>query len=70
MSSAEEIVNKTLTEPIGELPEPVIIGSEAYISAEYARAERDKLWRRVWLQAGRLEDIPEGRQLHHLRYPR
>ncbi|MCK9564307.1 MAG: aromatic ring-hydroxylating dioxygenase subunit alpha, partial [Bacteroidales bacterium] len=23
------------------------------------RAERDKLWRKVWLQAGRLEDIPE-----------
>jgi len=34
-------------------------GVEAYISPEYARAERDKLWRKVWLQAGRLEDIPE-----------
>lgn len=32
---------------------------EAYISEEYARAERDRLWRKVWLQAGRLEDIPE-----------
>jgi phenylpropionate dioxygenase-like ring-hydroxylating dioxygenase large terminal subunit len=59
MSSAEQVVNQTLTEPIEEPPEPVIFGAEAYISAEYARAERDKLWRKVWLQAGRLEDIPE-----------
>jgi len=34
-------------------------GVEAYISEEYARAERDRLWRKVWLQAGRLEEIPE-----------
>jgi len=38
---------------------PVRIPVEAYISPDYARAERDKLWRKVWLQAGRLEDIPE-----------
>ncbi len=41
-----------------ELSEPVTIPVEAYISEEYARAERDKLWRKVWLQAGRLEEIP------------
>jgi phenylpropionate dioxygenase-like ring-hydroxylating dioxygenase large terminal subunit len=41
------------------LTEPVTIGVEAYISEDYARAERDRLWRKVWLQAGRLEDIPE-----------
>ena len=34
-------------------------GVEAYISEDYARAERDKLWRKCWLQAGRVEDIPE-----------
>jgi nitrite reductase/ring-hydroxylating ferredoxin subunit len=38
---------------------PVMIPVEAYVSADYARAERDKLWRKVWQQAGRLEDIPE-----------
>jgi phenylpropionate dioxygenase-like ring-hydroxylating dioxygenase large terminal subunit len=38
----------------------VIVPVEAYISEDYARAERDKLWRKVWLQAGRLEDIPEA----------
>jgi phenylpropionate dioxygenase-like ring-hydroxylating dioxygenase large terminal subunit len=41
-----------------ELTAPVTIGVEAYISAEYARAERDKLWRKVWQQAGRVEDLP------------
>ena len=40
-------------------PEPEICPVEAYVSEEYARAERDRLWRKVWLQAGRLEDLPE-----------
>lgn len=42
-----------------DLTSPVTIGAEAYISEDYARAERDRLWRKVWLQAGRIEDIPE-----------
>lgn len=42
-----------------EIVGPVEIPVEAYISLDYARAERDKLWRKVWLQAGRVEDIPE-----------
>ncbi|MGL4566214.1 MAG: aromatic ring-hydroxylating oxygenase subunit alpha, partial [Halioglobus sp.] len=41
------------------LSEPVTYPVDAYISAEYARAERDKLWRKVWLQAGRIEELPE-----------
>ena len=42
-----------------ELVAPVNVPTEAYVSPEYARAERDRLWRKVWLQAGRIEDIPE-----------
>lgn len=42
-----------------ELANPVIIPVEAYISEDYARAERDRLWRKVWLQVGRVEEIPE-----------
>ena len=42
-----------------ELEAAVTFSAEAYISEEYARAERDKLWRKVWLQAGRVEDIPQ-----------
>ena len=48
-----------LVQTAEELTEPVTIGAEAYISEEYARQERDKLWRKVWLQAGRVEEIPE-----------
>lgn len=45
--------------PIKEaLADPVVIPAEAYISPEYALAEQEKLWRKVWLQAGRVEDIP------------
>ena len=43
-----------------ELQMPVRIGPEAYTSEDYARAERDRLWRKVWLQAGRVDDIPES----------
>jgi phenylpropionate dioxygenase-like ring-hydroxylating dioxygenase large terminal subunit len=38
---------------------PVRVPVEAYVSPEYARAEREHLWRKVWLQAGRQEDLPE-----------
>jgi len=46
-------------ESADELSEPLVVPAEAYVSADYARAEQDKLWRKVWLQAGRVEDIPE-----------
>lgn len=42
-----------------DLNEPVLVPVEAYISTDYARAEQEKLWRKVWLQAGRVEDIPQ-----------
>jgi phenylpropionate dioxygenase-like ring-hydroxylating dioxygenase large terminal subunit len=48
-----------IAEAAEELDLPVTIPQEAYISEEYARAERDRLWRKVWLQAGRVEDIPD-----------
>jgi nitrite reductase/ring-hydroxylating ferredoxin subunit len=41
-----------------DLEVPATIGVEAYVSPEYARAEQDRLWRKAWLQAGRIEDIP------------
>lgn len=52
MKDPADFANETLSEPVTY---PV----EAYVSEEYARAERDRLWRKVWLQAGRVEDIPE-----------
>jgi nitrite reductase/ring-hydroxylating ferredoxin subunit len=37
---------------------PMMIGTEAYLSPDWARAERDKLWRKVWQVACREEEIP------------
>src|SRR5262245_18300263 len=51
VNSAEELAEALST--------PVTIGVEAYISEDYARAERDKLWTKVWQQVGRVEEIPE-----------
>lgn len=42
-----------------DLSSPMTIPVEAYISEEYARNERDRLWRRVWQQVGRVEELPE-----------
>jgi phenylpropionate dioxygenase-like ring-hydroxylating dioxygenase large terminal subunit len=40
------------------LSEPMMLGVEAYTSVAYLEAERDKVWRKCWLQAGRVEEIP------------
>jgi phenylpropionate dioxygenase-like ring-hydroxylating dioxygenase large terminal subunit len=62
MSQSAEIDHEqaTAAEASAEpLSEPMTIGSEAYLSEDYARAERDKLWTKVWQQVGRVEEIPE-----------
>jgi nitrite reductase/ring-hydroxylating ferredoxin subunit len=51
-------MSNTIVTEAADLEKPVIIGTEAYLSPDYARAERDRLWRKSWLQAGRLEDLP------------
>ena len=42
-----------------DLSEPLTYPVEAFTSVEYARAERDRLWPKVWQMAGRVEEIPE-----------
>lgn len=37
---------------------PVTYGQEPFLSKEYARAEGDKLWSKVWQHACRVEEIP------------
>jgi len=59
MSETLELGKQAPAQPAEELPPPQTHGAEAYISEDYARAERDKLWRKVWLQVGRIEEIPE-----------
>jgi phenylpropionate dioxygenase-like ring-hydroxylating dioxygenase large terminal subunit len=51
--------NSDIVAAAEDLAEPVTIGVEAYTSEDYARAERDRLWRKVWQQVGRVEDLPE-----------
>ncbi|MCK9932630.1 aromatic ring-hydroxylating dioxygenase subunit alpha [Frankia sp. Mgl5] len=58
MSETLDNIQETVSTPVEPLSEPLEIGVEAYISPEYARAERDKLWRKVWQQVGRVEEIP------------
>jgi phenylpropionate dioxygenase-like ring-hydroxylating dioxygenase large terminal subunit len=41
-----------------DLSHAVTFGAEAYISKDYAAAEREKLWPKVWQHAGRVEEIP------------
>jgi phenylpropionate dioxygenase-like ring-hydroxylating dioxygenase large terminal subunit len=51
-------MSSVISESQEVLAEPVIIPVDAYISPDYARAERDRLWRKVWQRAGRVEEIP------------
>jgi len=53
----DEVVKNA--EELEALSGPMTIGVEAYTSEAYARAERDRLWRKVWQQVGRVEEIPE-----------
>jgi len=44
---------------VEDLAEPLTFPVDAHISAEYARAEGERLWSKVWQHAGRVEEIPE-----------
>jgi len=44
---------------VEDLAEPLTYGVEAFTSREYAKAEGDRLWAKVWQMAGRTEEIPE-----------
>jgi phenylpropionate dioxygenase-like ring-hydroxylating dioxygenase large terminal subunit len=39
-------------------PERLTFGAEAFTSEDYARAEPERLWRKVWQHACRVEEIP------------
>lgn len=39
-------------------PVAVVIGPEAYVCADFAKAECDLVWRKVWQQACRAEELP------------
>lgn len=64
MNRPVKIKPKKPSEPVNieveELAEPLTLSLEPYLSEEYARAEGDKLWAKVWQHAGRVEEIPEA----------
>jgi phenylpropionate dioxygenase-like ring-hydroxylating dioxygenase large terminal subunit len=45
-------------EALGDVTEPVVIPIDAYASREYAEAEGERLWSKVWQSACRLEEVP------------
>jgi len=47
-----------ITQP-GMADEPVMLPVEPFVSREYAEAEADKLWPKVWQAACRVEEIPK-----------
>ncbi|HEY9312505.1 aromatic ring-hydroxylating dioxygenase subunit alpha [Williamsia sp.] len=60
MTDTVDNIRKAVTSTADEPPTtPLTIGVEAYTSKEYALAEGDKLWSKVWQQVGRVEEIPK-----------
>ena len=53
------VVNKAANITVEDLAEPLTYPVEAFLSPEYAKAEADRLWAKVWQMAGRVEEIPE-----------
>ena len=53
------VVSRPANISVEDLAEPLTYGVEAFTSPEYARAEADRLWAKVWQMAGRVEEIPE-----------
>jgi len=41
-----------------QLAQAVVVPPAAYISRDYAAAEQERVFRKLWLQAGRVEDLP------------
>ena len=52
-------MNKPVSIDIEALTEPLSFPVDAYLSRDYAKAEGDRLWARVWQHAGRVEEIPQ-----------
>ena len=59
MSTSINVVNKAANITVEDLAEPLTYPVEAFLSPEYAKAEADKLWAKVWQMAGRVEEVPE-----------
>ena len=45
---------------VEDLTEPLTLATDTYLSREYAAAEAERLWPRVWQHVGRVEEIPNA----------
>jgi phenylpropionate dioxygenase-like ring-hydroxylating dioxygenase large terminal subunit len=54
----EHVMKEPVNLHVEELSEPLTFSVEPYISREYAAAESDRLWPKVWQHAGRVEELP------------
>jgi phenylpropionate dioxygenase-like ring-hydroxylating dioxygenase large terminal subunit len=54
MKKLPEVTAQTLADEVA-----VTYGTEAFLSADYAALEKERLWPRVWQMAGRVEDVPK-----------
>lgn len=52
-------MDKPVEIDVKDLARPLTYPVTAFLSPEYARAERELLWPKVWQHAGRVEEIPE-----------
>ncbi|MFZ2177973.1 MAG: aromatic ring-hydroxylating dioxygenase subunit alpha [Rhodococcus sp. (in: high G+C Gram-positive bacteria)] len=59
MTDTVDNIQETASAATEPLSTPLTIGVEAYLSEEYARAERDKLWAKVWQQVGRVDELAD-----------
>lgn len=56
MNKPQDVDNREIS--IKDLEEALTYPVDAFISPEYAEAEKELLWPKIWQMAGRLEDIP------------
>ena len=52
-------IDKPVEIGVEDLAEPLTYPVEAFISSDYAKAENEKLWPKVWQMAGRVEEMPK-----------
>ena len=58
MNELSKVAVDNITAQILDDEVAVTYGTEAFLSKDYAEAEKELLWPRVWQMAGRAEDIP------------
>jgi phenylpropionate dioxygenase-like ring-hydroxylating dioxygenase large terminal subunit len=57
--TSSNVVNMPTNVSVEDLEQPLTYPVEAFLSPEYAKAEAEKLWAKVWQMAGRVEELPE-----------